>query len=121
MRSRLVVTNVECYQKLRRAFKRHKSRRYWVAKYQAYKQSGLGPGKFCQSHGLAKSSFYRWFGRLEAEGVLEGNFIPVEVEDSPVALVEDDVTEPILPDSLFRCFWDSQKVKPAWELNLRKH
>jgi hypothetical protein len=83
----MFVTNLVCREKLGKAFKRHKSRRYWITKFQAYKKSGLGPSEFCQSHGLARSSFYRWFNRLEAEGVLEGEFIPVEVEMSPVPLV----------------------------------
>ena len=89
MRSKLFVTNLECREKLRKAFKRHKSRRYWIQKCQAYKQSGLGSNKFCQSHSLAKSSFHRWFKRLEAEGVLEGDFIPVEVEDSPAVPIAE--------------------------------
>ena len=99
MRSRLVVSNVECHQKLRKAFKKHKSRRYWAAKCQAYKSSGLSFKKFCRSQGLPTSSFHRWFKRLENEGAPEGSFLPVEVEGSPVTLVEEDLAEPILPDS----------------------
>ncbi len=76
MRSRLFVTNLVCREKLRKAFKKHKSRKYWVQKSQAYKQSGLSFKKFCQSQGLPTSSFHRWFMRLEAEGALEGDFIP---------------------------------------------
>ena len=91
MRSRLFVTNLECREKLRKAFKRHKSRKYWVQKCQAYKQSGLGSNKFCQSHGLAKSSFHRWFKRLEIEGALEGEFISVEVEGPPAAFIAERI------------------------------
>lgn len=98
MRSRFVVSNVECHQKLRKAFKRHKSRRYWAEKCQAYKRSGLSFKKFCRSQGVPTSSFHRWFKRLENEGALEGSFLPVEVKDSPVAALEEDFTEQIMAD-----------------------
>jgi hypothetical protein len=98
MRSKLFVTNLECREKLRKAFKRHKSRKYWVQKCQAYRQSGLGSNKFCQSHGLAKSSFHRWFKRLEAEGALEGEFIPVDVDESPATFVADNLEGRIARD-----------------------
>jgi hypothetical protein len=97
MRSRLFVTNLVCREKLRKAFKKHKSRKYWVQKSQAYKQSGLSFKKFCQSQGLPTSSFHRWFMRLEAEGALEGDFIPVEVEGSPAAFIAES-----LPGSVAR-------------------
>ena len=91
MRSRTFVTNLECREKLRKAFKKHKSRKYWVQKSQAYKQSGLSFKKFCQSQGLPTSSFHRWFMRLEAEGALERDFIPVEVEESPATFVAESL------------------------------
>jgi hypothetical protein len=97
MRSRLFVTNLVCREKLRKAFKKHKSRKYWVKKCQAYKQSGLGLRVFCKSQELPTSSFHRWFKRLEAEGALEGDFIPVEVEESPAACIAES-----LPGSVTR-------------------
>jgi transposase-like protein len=36
MRSRVFVTNLVCREKLKKAFKRHKSKKYWVQKCQAY-------------------------------------------------------------------------------------
>lgn len=102
MRSRLVVSNLECRMKLRKAFKRHKSRKYWVQKSQAYKHSGLSFKKFCRSQGLPTSSFHRWFKRLESEGVLEGgSFIPVEVDDSPAIFVAEDLAPTVSADSSF--------------------
>jgi ribosomal protein L33 len=95
VRSRLFVTNLVCREKLSKAFKKHKSRKYWVKKSQAYKQSGLSFKKFCKSQGVPTSSFHRWFMRLEAEGALEGDFIPVEVEESPVTFVAESVEERI--------------------------
>jgi ribosomal protein L33 len=98
MRSRLFVTNLVCREKLGKAFKKHKSRRYWVAKSQAYKQSGLSFKKFCRSQGVPTSSFHRWFRRLEAEGVFEGDFIPVEVEESPMAFVAETLPVAVARD-----------------------
>ena len=100
MRSRLFVTNLECRMKLKKAFKRHKSRKYWVQQSQAYKRSGLSFKKFCRSQGLPTSSFHRWFRRLQSEGALEGGcFIPVEVEESHVMFVAEDLAPPVSVDS----------------------
>jgi ribosomal protein L33 len=100
MRSKLFVTNLECREKLRKAFRRHKSRKYWVQKSQAYKQSGLSFKKFCKSQGVPTSSFHRWFRRLEAEGVLEGDFIPVEVEKSPAVFTAENLSESVVSSYL---------------------
>jgi hypothetical protein len=91
MRSRVFVTNLVCREKLRKAFKKHKSRKYWVQKSHAYKQSGLSFKKFCHSQELPTSSFHRWFKRLEAEGAAVGGFIPVEVERSPAAFIAESL------------------------------
>ena len=119
MRSRLVVSNLECRMKLRKAFKRHKSRKYWAQKCQAYKHSGLSFKKFCRSQGLPTSSFHRWFKRLESEGALEGGcFIPVEVEDSPAMFVAEDYAEEVSADS--SCGEEMPERSPDLKLVLGK-
>jgi hypothetical protein len=100
MRSKLFVTNLECREKLRKSFRRHKTRKYWVQKSHAYKQSGLSFKKFCKSQGLATSSFHRWFRRLEAEGTLEGNFISVEVERSPAVFTAENFSDSVVSSHL---------------------
>ena len=54
---------------------------YWIKQCEDYRRSGLSQKKFCDSRGLAYSTFAKWLYRVcDKKPEPDNNFIPVEVE-----------------------------------------
>ena len=73
---------------------------YWVKQCEDYKRSGLSQKKFCDSRGLAYSTFTKWLYRAcDKKPLPDNNFIPVKVETPRVSYPPKDPAPTILSDS----------------------
>jgi hypothetical protein len=59
---------------------------FWEGLLAEWKSSGLSPGRFARSKGVAANSFAYWVTRASPRG--EQRLVPVDVVDRPVGMLE---------------------------------
>ena len=67
----------------KRQLLREEKKQLWHNHINSWKESGLGPEKYCREHNLKRATFYYWKKRLNNEASSPLSFVPIKINLQP--------------------------------------